>query len=140
MKEIGLNKILPKHCYPLKGQIILKEKNPKRIIAIGNFCIKYNDEDIITEFNLNDCYYKLNHRNNITILNADECPTTVDYELIAKTEFEVENESIHNIYITGKASINSDILMSMKCIQTDINAILTPLFDVEGCLCEVHFW
>lgn len=139
IKQVNIGTILPRQCYPLEGQIILRDKENNNVDAIGIFKLNWDVEDIYMECDVNNTYPETQPDNKMT-LNADTYSSIYKYELVAKTELVVGDVKTKNILIDGIARINSDLEIEMKYSNTKIRATLSPLFNEEGTLCNLNVW
>ena len=139
IKQVNIGTILPRQCYPLKGQIILRDKENNNVSAIGIFKLNWDVEDIYMECDVNNTYPETQPDNNMT-LNADTYSSIYKYELLAKTELVVGDVKTKNILIDGIARINSDLEIDMRYLNAKSRATLSPLFNEEGTLCNLNVW
>lgn len=139
IKQVNIGTILPRQCYPLEGQIILRDKENNNISAIGTFKLNWDVEDIYMECDVNNTYPETQPDNKMT-LNADTYSSIYKYELVAKTEFVVGDVKTKNILIDGIARINSDLEIEMRYLNAKSRATLSPLFNEEGTLCNLNVW
>ena len=139
IKQVNIGTILPRQCYPLEGQIILRDKENNNISAIGIFKLNWDVEDIYMECDVNNTYPETQPDNNMP-LNADTYSSIYKYELVAKTELVVGDVKTKNILIDGIARINSDLEIEMRYLNAKSRATLSPLFNEEGTLCNLNVW
>lgn len=139
IKQVNIGTILPRQCYPLEGQIILRDKENNNISAIGIFKLNWDVEDICMECDVNNTYLETQPDNKMT-LNADTYSSIYKYELVAKTELVVGDVKTKNILIDGIARINSDLEIEMRYLNAKSRATLSPLFNEEGTLCNLNVW
>ena len=139
IKQVNIGTILPRQCYPLEGQIVLRDVENNNISAIGVFKLSWDVEDIYMECDMNSIYPETQQDNKV-VLKADTFSSKYKYELVAKTELVVGDVKTKNILIDGIARINSDLEIEMKYSNTKTRATLSPLFNEEGTLCNLNVW
>ena len=139
IKQVNIGTILPRQCYPLEGQIVLRDKENNNISAIGTFKLSWDVEDIYMECDVNNTYPETQSGNKMTV-NADTYPSIYKYELVARTELVVGDVKTKNILIEGIAKINSDLEIEMRYLKLKSRATLSPLFNEEGTLCNLNVW
>lgn len=142
MRQVNIGTILPRQCYPIEGQIILKDKETDAIYAIGVCQLNWDDDTIDTKYDLGNVYPKL-QSDNMLYIGADRFPNICRYELVARKQSVMENVETNNIAISGIAKINGGLQCTMCYPDVELTATLTPLFDVmcnENTLCKICVW
>lgn len=139
IKQVNIGTILPRQCYPLEGQIVLRDKENNNISAIGTFKLNWDVEDIYMECDVNNIYPETQPDNKI-VVNTDTYPSIYKYELVARAELVVGDVRTNNILIDGIARINSDLEIEMRYLKSKSRATLSPLFNEEGTLCNLNVW
>lgn len=142
MRQVNIGTILPRQCYPIEGQIILKDKETDAIYAIGVCQLNWDDDTIDTKYDLINVYPKL-QSDNMLHIGADRFPIICRYELVARKQLVTGDVKTNNLSISGIAKINGGLQCTMCCPNAELTATLTPLFDVmcnENTLCKICVW
>jgi hypothetical protein len=142
VKEVGLNNILPSHCYPLEGQIILREKIGKNIVLIGVFRINKDSDIIDIRTSSGNIYpkYEKNGDNKGIYITPDTFKPYYDYELVALQKLMVGGVETNNLCITGTGKLNGDFDLTFGFKRDEIRCSFQPLFNENGNYCDLRVW
>lgn len=135
MRQVNIGTVLPRQCYPIEGQIILKDKETDAIYAIGECQLNWDDDTIDTKYDLINVFPKSQR--------TERFPRICKYELVARKQLETGDVKTNNLSISGIAKINGGLQCTMCYPDAELTATLTPLFDVmcnEDTLCKICVW
>lgn len=142
LKKLALNNLLPEQCYPLVGQVIIKDTKDDRIELIGRFYVDKYSDTIHCNYNLNDFYpkhSKLQKETKSFYISSDNYPQHHKYELVAKTSFQIDDVEINNVSIIGFAKIDPTFELSLNKNLHEFTVDLFPIYKDEY-YCGMQVW